>query len=106
MPRQLPAARGGDAAGREILSFGITNADVAANSAGATVPMRDGGEITVQSNGDYVWSSTTEFTHTARPRIYFVLGSQPRFTLDNYIAVLSAEGIAQSFINSITVAIP
>ncbi len=97
---------GGDTAGRQIVSFGITNANVAANSVGATVPMRDGGEITVEANGDYVWTSATEFTHTARPRIYFVLGSQPRFTLENYVAVLSAEGIAQSFINSVTVAIP
>ena len=97
---------GGDTGGRQILGFGITNANVAANSVGATVPMRDGGEITVEANGDYVWTSATEFTHTARPRIYFVLGSQPRFTLENYVAVLSAEGIAQSFINSITVAIP
>ncbi len=97
---------GGDAGGRQIQSFGITNADVAAASAGATVPMRDGGEITVQANGDYVWSSATKFTHTARPRIYYVLVSQPRFTLENYVAVLSSQGIAQSFINSITVAIP
>ena len=97
---------GGDADGRQVMSFGTTNAEVAAAPAGGTLPMRDGGEITVQANGDYVWTSPTEFTHTARPRIYFVLGSQPRFTLDNYVAVLSAEGIAQSFINSITVAIP
>ncbi len=32
--------------------------------------------------------------------------SPPRFTFDNYQAVLSSEGIAQCFINSITVAIP
>ena len=96
----------GDAGGREIRSFGITNADVGAASVGATIPMRDGGEITVLPNGDYVWTSPTEFTHTARPRIYYVLVSQPRFTLENYIAVLSSQGIAQSFINSITVAIP
>ena len=97
---------GGDTNGRQVQSFGTTNAEVAAAPAGGTLPMRDGGEITIQANGDYVWSSPTEFTHTARPRIYFVLGSQPRFTLENYVAVLSAEGIAQSFINSITVAIP
>ena len=96
----------GDAGGREIRSFGITNADVGAASVGATIPMRDGGEITVLPNGDYVWTSPTEFTHTARPRIYYVLVSQPRFTLENYVAVLSSQGIAQSFINSITVAIP
>jgi alpha-glucoside transport system permease protein len=97
---------GEGASGREIQSFGTTNAEVAAAPAGGTVPMRDGGEITVQSNGDYSWTSPTEFTHTARPRVYFVLVSQPRFTLENYAAVLSAQGIAQSFINSITVAIP
>ena len=52
---------GGDTAGRQIVSFGITNANVAANSVGATVPMRDGGDITVEANGDYVWTSATEF---------------------------------------------
>jgi alpha-glucoside transport system permease protein len=97
---------GEGADGREIQSFGATNAEVAAAPAGGSVPMRDGGEITIQANGDYVWSSATEFTHTARPRIYFVLVSQPRFSLENYIAVLSSQGIAQSFINSMTVAIP
>lgn len=97
---------GDGADGREIQSFGITNAEVAASPAGGTLPMRDGGEITVQGNGDYVWNSATEFTHTTGPRVYFVLASEPRFTVENYIAVLTSQGIAQSFINSITVAIP
>ncbi|MEO6012120.1 MAG: carbohydrate ABC transporter permease [Devosia sp.] len=97
---------GTDARGKLIQSFGITNAEVAAAPVGGTLPMRDGGEITVQANGDYVWTSDTEFKHTSGPRIYYVVGSPPRFTLDNYIAVLQANGIAQSFINSITVAIP
>jgi alpha-glucoside transport system permease protein len=68
--------------------------------------MRDGGEITVQANGDYVWASPTEFTYTGAPRVYFVVRSPPRFSLENYFAVLSAQGIAQSFINTLTVAIP
>ena len=97
---------GQDPGGKQVLSFGTTNADLGATPAGGTTPMRDGGEITVQANGDYVWSSPTKFTHTAAPRIYMIVGSPPRFTLDNYVAVLSAQGIAQSFINSITVAIP
>lgn len=97
---------GDDRGGRQIQSFGTTNADVAAYPAGTAAPMRDGGEITVQVNGDYVWNSPTEFTHTSGPRIYYVVGSPPRFTLDNYVSVLSAQGISQSFINSITVAIP
>lgn len=97
---------GKDNQGQSIKSFGITNADLGATPAGGTTAMRDGGEITIQVNGDYVWSSPTEFTHAGGPRIYFAVGSPPRFTLDNYVAVLSAQGISQSFINSITVAIP
>jgi alpha-glucoside transport system permease protein len=97
---------GADPRGKEIQSFGITNADVAAHPAGTATPMRDGGEITVQANGDYVWSSPTEFTYTGAPRVYFVVRSPPRFSLENYFAVLSAQGIAQSFINTLTVAIP
>jgi alpha-glucoside transport system permease protein len=96
----------GSAHGGEIGGFGATNADVEKNAAGGTIPMRDGGQITVQASGDYVWSSPTQFTFTVAPRIYFSLVSPPRFTLDNYKAVLAAEGIGRSFINSLTVAIP
>lgn len=97
---------GDDPGKQHIVTFGITNADVRTHPAGSTVAMRDGGDITVQTDGSYVWKSATEFKHTSGPRIYFVVGSPPRFTLENYQAVLAAEGIAQSFINSITVAIP
>lgn len=97
---------GSDRRSETIQSFGITNADLAGTPAGGTTAMRDGGEITIEANGDYVWSSPTEFSFSGAPRIYYVVGSPPRFTLDNYMAVLSAQGISQSFINSITVAIP
>lgn len=97
---------GPDRGARQILSFGTTNADLGANLPGSAASMRDGGAITVEADGEYVWSSPTAFTHTNAPRIYYVVGSPPRFTLDNYIAVLSSNGVAQSFINSITVAIP
>jgi alpha-glucoside transport system permease protein len=97
---------GQDGGKQHIESFGITNAEVGAVHAGGTTPMRDGGEITVQPNGDYVWKSPTPFTHTGAPRVYFIVGSPPRFTLENYFDVLRANGLGQSFINSITVAIP
>lgn len=92
--------------GKAIVSFGTTNASVDANNAGSSTEMRAGGEITVEANGDYVWTSATEFDHTRPPRVYFVASSPPRFTFENYGAVLSAEGIGQSFINTMTVAIP
>jgi alpha-glucoside transport system permease protein len=97
---------GPDPRGKEIERFGVTNANSGATSVGGTSPMRAGGEITVEANGDFTWSSQSEFTHTRPPRVYFFVRSPPRFTFENYFAVLSAEGIGQSFINTITVAIP
>jgi alpha-glucoside transport system permease protein len=73
--------------------------------AGQTLPMRVGGEITVQPSGEFVWVSAEPFEHT-RARIFFVRAAAPRFTLENYFEVLAAEGIGQSFINSFTVTIP
>jgi alpha-glucoside transport system permease protein len=92
--------------GKQVQSFGITNATLGDTPAGGSVAMRDGGEITIATDGSYEWRSATEFTYSGAPRVYMVLGSAPRFTLDNYVAVLSSEGISQSFINSIAVAIP
>jgi alpha-glucoside transport system permease protein len=97
---------GAGGASQQIKSFGATNADVEKTAAGGTIPMNDGGSITVQGNGDFAWTSDTQFAFSVPPRIYFVLTSPPRFTLENYKSVLSAEGIGQSFINSLTVAIP
>jgi alpha-glucoside transport system permease protein len=97
---------GADANKVRIDAFGITNADASKHPAGSSVDMRDGGVITVQANGDYVWKSPTQFTYTGAPRIYYQVSSPPRFTLENYRNVLTSEGIGQSFINSLTVAIP
>ena len=95
-----------EGSGQEVQTYGITNATLNDTAAGQPVTMRDGGELTIQPDGSYEWRSDTEFTFTGAPRVYLVLGSPPRFTLDNYVAVLQAEGISQSFINSIAVAIP
>ena len=97
---------GKDRGSQRIESFGTTNAGVATIPAGSHTAMLDGGEITVQANGDYTWSSPTSFTFSGAPRIYYVVGGPPRFTLENYGEVLSADGIGQSFVNSLTVAIP
>ena len=97
---------GKDRGSQRIETFGTTNAGVATIPAGSHTAMLDGGEITVQANGDYTWSSPTSFTFSGAPRIYYVVGGPPRFTLENYGEVLSADGIGQSFVNSLTVAIP
>ncbi len=91
---------------KTVQSFGTSNADLAAAPAGESLPMRDGGTITVEANGDYEWVSDTAFTHTAGPRIYFTAGIAPRFTLENYASVINANGIGRAFLNSFTVTIP
>jgi alpha-glucoside transport system permease protein len=91
--------------GNVVSKFGSTINNPTEADAGATIPMRLGGEITVHRNGEFVWVSDEPFAHD-RARIFYVLSVQPRFTLDNYVEVLSAEGIGRSFINSFTVTIP
>jgi alpha-glucoside transport system permease protein len=91
---------------RSITAFGGTNASVGDNPPGTSIELRAGGNITVEANGDFVWTSPTPFAHTTGPRIYYVADMAPRFTLENYATVLSASGIGRSFINSATVAIP
>lgn len=91
---------------RTITGFGATNATLGANAAGATIPMPAGGEITVQANGDFVWVSPTAFTHTTGPRLLYAAEIRPRATFENYVRVLTANGIGRSFINSMTVAVP
>ncbi len=96
----------GDAVGQNIESYGATDADIRKTPAGQSLTMRLGGTITVQANGDYAWTSPTQFTFPGAPRIYYIAGSPPRFTVENYQRVLNTTGVAQSFINSLTVAIP
>ena len=91
---------------RRIVTFGATNATLGDNAAGTTIEMRQGGQLTVEANGDYVWTSPTAFTHTAGPRILYVAEVPPRFTTENYTEVLNANGIGRAFVNSATVAIP
>lgn len=102
----LATSTGRDTGNRVIKTFGTSIMAPDANEAGATVEMAVGGEITVQENGDFVWASPTPFDFTRAPRISYAAEMAPRFTLDNYETVITANGIGRSFVNSATVAIP
>ena len=91
---------------KHLESFGLSNAEPAAAAAGTSLPMVDGGNITVGKDGAFEWVSDVKFEHTRGPRVFYVAGIAPRFTIDNYIEVLSASGVGRSFINSFTVTIP
>jgi len=91
---------------KELESFGLSNSEPGAAPAGTSLPMREGGEITVATDGSFEWANATAFEHTRGPRIFYVSTIAPRFTLENYVEVLTASGVGRSFINSFTVTIP
>jgi alpha-glucoside transport system permease protein len=91
---------------KTLATFGLSSTAPGAAPAGQSLPMVDGGTITVQRDGSYAWVSDTKLAVTRGPRVFFVAEIAPRFTLDNYIEVLTANGVARSFINSFTVTVP
>jgi alpha-glucoside transport system permease protein len=96
----------GSDTGKIVTAFGLRADAPAATPAGGTMPMEAGGIITVAADGSYEWSSATPLGHTRGPRLFFVAEMPPHFTLDNYVEVLTANGVFRSFINSFTVTIP
>ncbi len=92
--------------GRKIISFGTSIKTLNEANPGETLPMRDGSKITIFEDGSFEWVSDKEFEFKRAPRIFFKAGIPPRFTLENYVEVLTSEGIGRSFINSFTVTIP
>jgi alpha-glucoside transport system permease protein len=91
---------------KSLSAFGLRADTPAATPAGGSMPMDEGGTITVQADGTYEWASDTRLEHTRGPRLFFVAQIAPRFTLENYVEVLTANGVFRSFINSFTVTIP
>jgi alpha-glucoside transport system permease protein len=95
-----------DASNLTVSAVGITSREPAAYGINEPIAMPQGGELVVDETGAYRWTSATAFEHGSGPRIYYTASEPPRFTLDNYWSVLNANGIGQSFLNSLTVAIP
>lgn len=91
---------------KTVTAFGLRADEPAATPAGGTMPMEAGGSITVAADGSYAWTADTPLAHTRGPRIFFVADMPPHFTLDNYVEVLTANGVFRAFINSFTVTIP
>ena len=95
-----------DGAPGEVSAFGVTTRAPTAFAAGATAELNNGAKLTVNPDGSYRLESAEPFDSERGQRVFVTAKQPPRFTLDNYREVLSSEGIGQSFINSMTVAIP
>lgn len=92
--------------GGVIDAWGTTPTRPSEFAPGATATLNDGARLTVQADGAFEIVSDTKFDSDRGQRIVFVAKIPPRFTTENYVNVLTAEGIGKSFVNSLTVAIP
>lgn len=90
----------------DVRKFGWTSKAPTEHFPGEVATMRKGQTLTVSATGQYVMTSPEEFTGSRGKRVFFTAVIPPKFSLDNYREVLTAEGIGQSFINSLTVTIP
>ena len=90
----------------KISAFGISSRGIAAFPVGETAELRNGAKLTVRENGDFEILKNETFEKSRGQRIFYTATTPPRFTLDNYRLVINAESLGQSFINSLTVAVP
>ncbi|MEY3045066.1 MAG: carbohydrate ABC transporter permease [bacterium] len=91
---------------RTILTFNTNFRDLTAYKAGEVLTFKDQSQIRVEADGSYHWESAQPIEEKRGKRIFFVAESPPTFTLDNYVEVLTSEGIGQSFLNTFVVTIP
>ena len=95
-----------NAPSKSVINFGITSKNPKAFKAPSKVTMKNGSIFYLQKDGSYRWTSDKEFKHKKGKRIFLTVSTPPSLTLENYKEVLVFRGLGQSFINSLTVAVP
>ncbi|KQM35570.1 alpha-glucoside ABC transporter permease [Rhizobium sp. Leaf68] len=96
----------GEGKSGHVSAYGVRVQEPAAFKAGTSADLGDGETLQLNEDGSYQYSKTASFEGSRAKRVYVVVSTPPIFTLDNYRTVLLSEGIGQSFVNSLTVAIP
>ncbi len=96
----------GEGKSGHVSAFGVRVQEPAAFKAGTSADLGDGETLQLNEDGSYQYSKNASFEGSRAKRVYVVVSTPPIFTLDNYRTVLLSEGIGQSFVNSLTVAIP
>ncbi|AXI44759.1 ABC transporter permease [Sulfitobacter sp. SK012] len=90
--------------GSEVIRFGGSRSAPTDYAAGETAALTRDRALTVQVNGDFVYTSPAEITRN--PTVYFSLASPPDFSLDNYETIMTSSNMDRAFINTLTVTIP
>ena len=92
-----------------ISAWGTGSLNIDEYAPGDTADLGDGEQITVQANGDYVWTSAEPQSGRGQ-RVFTTAVTPPEFTLDNYRNILfnpnNREGMTKAFFNTMTVTIP
>ncbi len=94
----------------DISVWGTSSRNIDAYKPGDTADMGEGQSITVQANGDYVWTGSADQLTGRGQRVFATALTPPEFTFDNYNHVLFAgsttDSMAKAFFNTLTVTIP
>lgn len=93
-----------------VSAWGTSSRAPEAYAPGDTADLGDGEMLTLDAAGNYRLTGTESFEGKRLPRLFTTASSPPEFTLANYTNVLTSDtagaGIANAFINTLTVAIP
>lgn len=94
----------------QISVWGTSSREIDAYTAGEIADMGEGETMTVQANGDYIWTGTEDQLSGRGQRVFVTAESPPEFTVANYQNVLfdpaNREGMSRAFFNTLTVTIP
>ncbi|QPH52411.1 carbohydrate ABC transporter permease [Pontivivens ytuae] len=95
----------GDAEG-SLNAWGVRAQEPTAFTPGETTELRSGGVMQVEADGAYSITYAEEPEGRRGDRIFYTSAVPPSFSTENYDRVMTSEGVAQSFLNSLTVSIP
>lgn len=87
-------------------AFGTRVAAPTEFTVGQAADIGDGETLTINEDGSYTYSKNAPFESGRGKRVYLSVATPPSFTTENYRTVLTSQGIGQSFVNSLTVAVP
>ncbi len=89
-----------------VSAFGFSSKAPTAFAPDTTADLPGGVSLSVAEDGAFTLSAPESFKGKRGQRIFYTASVAPRFTFDNYLSVLRAEGLGRSFLNSMTVAVP
>ena len=99
----------GDTSEAVISVWGVSSRSIDSFGPGDTADLGEGESITVQVDGSYVWTGTSELSGRGQ-RVFATAETPPEFTTDNYRTVLvdgnTTDSMAKAFFNTLTVTIP